>query len=127
MIKKFNCFWFILGETKCDTELHISYHNGDHYNSIRKRGQVNTGAPPNIKINVKTDGCEANEVSKPVAGTIWCDEGTGSRIFGPEITQNAVKGQKKLSAKARRKHQKRARQQNAESDDDLPAVEALSL
>jgi len=115
------------GETKCDTELHISYHNGDHYNSIRKRGQVNTGAPPNIKINVKTDGCEANEVSKPVAGTIWCDEGTGSRIFGPEITQNAVKGQKKLSAKARRKHQKRARQQNTESDDDLPAVEALSL
>lgn len=114
------------GETKCDTELHISYHNGDHYNSIRKRGQVNTGAPPNIKINVKSDGCEANEVSRPVDGTIWCHEGTGSRIFGPEVTQVAVKGKKNVSAKARRKHQKRQRQ-NAESDDDLPAVEALSL
>ena len=42
----------IQGETKCDNELHISYHNGDHYNSIRKRGQVNTGAPPNIRINI---------------------------------------------------------------------------
>jgi len=117
------------GETKCDNELHISYHNGDHYNSIRKRGQVNTGAPPNIRINIKNDGCASEETSQPPASdNIWSEEGTGSRIFGPEVSQVAVKGQKKLSAKARKKHQKMQRQQNnGDSDDDLPAVEALSL
>ena len=123
-----NKIWLqIQGETKCDNELHISYHNGDHYNSIRKRGQVNTGAPPNIRINIKNDGCASEETSQSVASdNIWSEEGTGSRIFGPEVSQVAVKGQKKLSAKARRK-QKQRQQNNGDSDDDLPAVEALSL
>ena len=90
---------------------------------------MNTGAPPNIEINIKNDGCASEEISQPPAsGTIWSEEGTGNRIFGPEVTQVAVKGQKKLSAKARRKHQKRQKDQsNGDSEDDLPAVEALSL
>ena len=119
------------GETKCDTELHISYHNGDHYNSIRKRGQVNTGAPPNIKINIKND---AGGDEKIDPNNIWSEDGTGNRIFGPEVSQNAVKGQKKLSArqgssaKSRRKYQKRQKQQGENEDiEDMPTVEALSL
>ena len=31
------------GEEKCERELHVSYHNGDHYNSIRRKGQMHTG------------------------------------------------------------------------------------
>ena len=88
---------------------------------------MNTGAPPNIRINIKNDGCASEETSQSLASdNIWSEEGTGSRIFGPEVSQVAVKGQKKLSAKARRK-QKQRQQNNGESDDDLPAVEALSL
>jgi len=106
---------------KCETELHISYHNGDHYNSVRKRGQVNTGMPPNIKINIK--GCDEEPSS-----SLWGQEGTGNRIFGPEVSQQAVKSRKKMSAKARRKYDKRRNNgtQNAD-ENDLPAVEALSL
>jgi len=107
------------GEKSCENELHISYHNGDHYNSIRKRGQVHTGAPPSIKINIKS-GCE--EIPE---NSLWGNEGTGSRIFGAEVSQKAVKGQKKMSARARKKYEKR--QNNGQEDDDLPAVEALSL
>ncbi len=33
-------------------ELHISYHNGDHYSSVRKIGD-NLEAPANVKIKVK--------------------------------------------------------------------------
>ncbi len=105
------------GETKCPVELHISYHNGDHYNSIRKPGQVNTGSPPNIKLNVKDDAPEHS---------LWGCQGTGSRIFGPEVSDQARQGQKKMSAKARKKYEKRQVQHN---EDNLPvqAVEALSL
>merc|ERR1712150_360959 len=41
------------GEEKCDQELHISYHNGDHYNSIRRKGQLHSVGPPEIRIQIK--------------------------------------------------------------------------
>lgn len=97
-------------------ELHISYHNGDHYNSVRRPGQLNTGAPPNIKLDV---------VGEVPDNSIWGQEGTGNRIFGSQISQQAIKGQKKMSAKARKKYEKR--QQNNDTSQAMPKVEALSL
>ena len=41
------------GATPCEREVHISYHNGDHYNSVRRIGEVNSSDPPNIKISVQ--------------------------------------------------------------------------
>ena len=111
------------GETKCDTELHISYHNGDHYNSIRRKGQGNLLFPPNIKILIR-NGCENQEVPQ---NSIWGQEGTGNRIFGPDVSKEASQGQKKMSAKARRKYEKRNGGKNQEVDDDLPEMDALSL
>lgn len=109
--------WQIHGKNEeCCHELHISYHNGDHYNSVRRRGQLNTGAPPNIKLNVVND-------DQVPANSIWGEEGTGNRIFGHEISHQAVKGQKKMSAKARKKYAKR----NNDSSEAMPKVEALSL
>ncbi|CAL4124215.1 unnamed protein product, partial [Meganyctiphanes norvegica] len=46
--------WTICGSDsshKSQKELHISYHNGDHYNSVRKIGDGTT-APSNIKLAV---------------------------------------------------------------------------
>ena len=31
-------------------ELHISYHNGDHYNSVRKSGEVDGNGPANVHL-----------------------------------------------------------------------------
>ena len=107
------------GETKCDTELHISYHNGDHYNSIRRKGQGNVLSPPSIKILIR-NGCE--EVPE---SSIWGTQGTGNRIFGPDVSKEAAKGQKKMSAKARRKYEKRPN--NQKQNEDLPEMDALSL
>lgn len=48
----------------CDREVHISYHNGDHYNSVRKTGDL-SNAPARIKLasssrptNLKTKGSD---------------------------------------------------------------------
>ena len=36
-----------------ERELHISYHNGDHYNSVRRIGEEkDVRMPANIRINV---------------------------------------------------------------------------
>lgn len=112
--------WQIHGGETGNTELHISYHNGDHYNSIRKRGQIHTNSVPNVKISVIDD-------SIPPSGSLWGEEGTGSRIFGPEVSQQAAKGQKKMSAKARKKYEKRQNHDRNDADDLPKAVEALSL
>jgi len=37
----------------CDREVHISYHNGDHYNSVRKTGDL-SNAPARIKLASST-------------------------------------------------------------------------
>jgi len=45
--------WQIHGSssgTPCDREIHISYHNGDHYNSVRRAGDRNTETPARIKL-----------------------------------------------------------------------------
>ncbi len=34
------------------TELHVSYHNGDHYNSVRRNDERNAVAPAAVKITV---------------------------------------------------------------------------
>lgn len=41
------------GATPCEREVHISYHNGDHYNSVRRIGELNSTDAPNIKISVQ--------------------------------------------------------------------------
>lgn len=38
---------------RCQRELHISYHNGDHYNSVRKIGDLFSNEPANLKIDVR--------------------------------------------------------------------------
>jgi hypothetical protein len=142
---------------KCDNELHISYHNGDHYNSIRRFGQLNIPSPPAIKINVASNGDtdksseqsysngdkagqqqgqeqdreESDEDDSGVAPAgnagIWSAGGTGSRIFGKEIREEAGGG-RKLSAKTRKKQSIRERQNAPSSVDvDVPAMQALSL
>ena len=110
------------GETKCDTELHISYHNGDHYNSIRRKGQSQILSPPNIKIGIR-NGCDQEVPSH----SIWGAQGTGNRIFGPDVSQEASRGQKKMSAKARRKYEKRHKNDADHEEEDLPEMDALSL
>eukprot|EP00095_Tigriopus_kingsejongensis_P001283 maker-scaffold359_size197282-snap-gene-0.28 protein:Tk01283 transcript:maker-scaffold359_size197282-snap-gene-0.28-mRNA-1 annotation:"hypothetical protein CAPTEDRAFT_108175" len=35
----------------CPRELHISYHNGDHYNSVRRMGDIPGRGPANVKIH----------------------------------------------------------------------------
>jgi len=109
-------------------ELHISYHNGDHYNSIRKKGHVQNGLVPDIKISVLNNSTQ-QEASEEENTTIWSEDGTGSRIFGPEVSKEATKGQKKVSSKAVRKKldKRRAAQQGDEDIDAVPAMEALSL
>ena len=106
------------GEEKQDRELHISYHNGDHYNSIRKRGQLNSLAPPNIQIQIKGDVPDSS---------LWGNQGTGSRIFGTEVSQEARKGQKKMSAKAKKKYEKRHASRPDPIDDGIPSVEGLNI
>ena len=40
-------------ESKSKIELHISYHNGDHYNSVRKLNEArNLRVPANVSLNV---------------------------------------------------------------------------
>ncbi|XP_077867727.1 OTU domain-containing protein 3-like, partial [Saccoglossus kowalevskii] len=42
--------WQVNGATKASSkELHISYHNGDHYSSVRKLGD-NSQNPANIRL-----------------------------------------------------------------------------
>lgn len=44
--------WQVKGTDKPNaTELHLSYHNGDHYNSVRKIGD-NTQGPASIRLAV---------------------------------------------------------------------------
>ena len=38
-------------ENKNAKQLHISYHNGDHYSSVRKIGDISS-QPANIKLEV---------------------------------------------------------------------------
>ncbi len=40
-------------------ELHISYHNGDHYSSVRRLGD-NLEAPANVTVRVSEKACQAN-------------------------------------------------------------------
>ncbi len=40
------------GQSRCGKELHISYHNGDHYNSVRRLGDLESNEPANLKIDV---------------------------------------------------------------------------
>ena len=40
------------GQTRCAKELHISYHNGDHYNSVRRIGDLTSNEPANLRIDV---------------------------------------------------------------------------
>ncbi len=39
-----------------DRELHISYHNGDHYNSVRRSGDAESKTPAHVRINVRECG-----------------------------------------------------------------------
>ena len=64
------------GSTPCDRELHISYHNGDHYNSVRRLGEDrNVRAPANIRVSLLKDrqaalgraGQATNGVSRDVS------------------------------------------------------------
>ena len=42
------------------SELHISYHNGDHYSSVRKAGDI-SNQPASIKLKVSTYiSCESS-------------------------------------------------------------------
>ena len=39
---------------KRSRQLHISYHNGDHYNSVRKLGDLEShGKPANVYVEVQ--------------------------------------------------------------------------
>lgn len=48
-------------------QIHISYHNGDHYSSVRKLGD-NTESPANIKIKVG-DNCQTKQDKYSTAKT----------------------------------------------------------
>ncbi|XP_059085347.1 OTU domain-containing protein 3-like [Tigriopus californicus] len=47
--------------SSCPMELHISYHNGDHYNSVRRIGDRLGIGPANIKINSMVQDSKPNE------------------------------------------------------------------
>ena len=49
----------IPGPIKCSPttkQLHIAYHNGDHYSSVRRVGD-NTESPTNIRLKVHSEWC----------------------------------------------------------------------
>ncbi|XP_064459458.1 OTU domain-containing protein 3-like isoform X2 [Ornithodoros turicata] len=61
--------WQVRGTDKPNsTELHLSYHNGDHYNSVRKIGD-NSQGPASIRLSVPKPGTPQipNEESNAVA------------------------------------------------------------
>jgi hypothetical protein len=94
--------WQIHGgpdDQKCENELHISYHkNGDHYNSIRRLGQLDIASPPAIKINVNDTGDKSGDKvwqqqqqdreerdkdensGQAANASIWSAGGTGTRF-----------------------------------------------
>ena len=49
-------------------ELHISYHNGDHYNSVRRKGHDNDRGPANIKIQTCAKTKESPKQDGAAAG-----------------------------------------------------------
>ena len=104
------------GEEKSDRELHVSYHNGDHYNSIRRKGELYTGGPTNIHIQIKGDVPETS---------LWGNQGTGNRIFGSEVSHEARRGQKRMSAKAKKKYEKR--NPRTGEKEEVPSVEGLNI
>uniref|UniRef100_T1IJB9 OTU domain-containing protein 3 n=1 Tax=Strigamia maritima TaxID=126957 RepID=T1IJB9_STRMM len=59
--------WKIHGgdKIKCQRELHIAYHNGDHYNSIR-RTDDNSHEPANIHLNIDDKQTTSHNNFKPV-------------------------------------------------------------
>lgn len=69
--------WKIHGNDDGSRELHISYHNGDHYSSVRKLGD-NTEAPAAIKLKVEDDqgkvaSKKTSKMSTYKAGTCYQD------------------------------------------------------
>lgn len=50
--------------TDLTRQLHIAYHNGDHYSSVRRKGD-NTESPAQIRLeNAFSDGPDVRKTSK---------------------------------------------------------------
>ena len=93
-----------------------------YYSTLYRECDISNIA--SFKIIIRND-CENQEVPQ---NSIWGQEGTGNRIFGPEVSKEASQGQKKMSSKARRKYDKRHGGKNQEDvNEDLPEMDALSL
>ncbi|RXG72078.1 OTU domain-containing protein 3 [Armadillidium vulgare] len=54
-------------------EVHISYHNGDHYNSVRRTGDC-TSNPSNVKLTVKGSGRSEGLTKKKSLKSQYDDE-----------------------------------------------------
>lgn len=76
--------WQVKGTDKPNaTELHLSYHNGDHYNSVRKIGD-NTQGPASIRLaaaradkqqNSSKEGAASGDVAAPLEEQIMRETG----------------------------------------------------
>ncbi|XP_065285228.1 OTU domain-containing protein 3-like [Dermacentor albipictus] len=76
--------WQVRGTDKPNaTELHLSYHNGDHYNSVRKIGD-NTQGPASIRLaaskvdkqeNSSTEGASGDTAAAPLEEQIMRETG----------------------------------------------------
>jgi len=56
--------WQIHGSSSgapCEREIHISYHNGDHYNSVRRMGDTNSNVPARIKLSTEQHNTGGND------------------------------------------------------------------
>ena len=42
------------------SEVHISYHNGDHYNSVRRIGDCGPGGPSRLRLCLGSD-CDSGQ------------------------------------------------------------------
>jgi len=77
----------------CDREIHISYHNGDHYNSVRKTGD-NSNAPARIKLAARP----SNQIkSKQNDNSYNCDTYDSPQDSGQESDYENSPGSSKLN------------------------------
>jgi len=68
-------------------EVHISYHNGDHYNSVRRVGDVGPGPPQRIRLCLSScdpgdSGQESGQEGSPPRGGLWGTQGSATRVLG---------------------------------------------
>ena len=102
-------------------QLHVSYHNGDHYNSVRKLGDLQ--GPANVCVRSSNAERESDDSEEPsvvdqIRSSLWQDGGTGERIFGSEVAQ-AASGNRK--GKKQTKRQRKRHEQRQEEDDQIAA------